>query len=416
MTGRLPGEHPSKAIEASVNDYLAGRCILLGVTGSVSAYRSVDVARWLIRRGARVKPVLTRPAAQLVAPMLFHWATGEEALVDYTGRVEHILYSKDCDSMIVAPATLSTMAKIAYGIVDNSVALAAVSVLGEGKPVLIVPAMHKSMMDSPVYPEIVERLESMGAVVLPPRIEEGVAKYPDVWTVARTAAALTARGRDLAGRRILVTAGATREWIDPARFISNPSSGRMGIEVAVEAWARGAEVYLVHGSTRHVLPHMVKLYSVDTTEEMAETVSRIVDEERIDILVAAAAPADYRPARRMGEKIKSGIRDLKLELEPTPKVIGGLAGRVRVLAAFAAETSESREDLEKAALEKMEKYGASIVVANVVGREGVGFSSKDLMALLIWRSSDGRLHKDFIGKIDKEVLARTILDIALKVE
>ncbi|MCE4629275.1 MAG: bifunctional phosphopantothenoylcysteine decarboxylase/phosphopantothenate--cysteine ligase CoaBC [Desulfurococcales archaeon] len=415
MAARLPGDHPSKAIVASVNDYLAGRCIVLGVTASVSAYKSVDVARWLMRRGAKVIPVLTRPASELVTPMLFHWATGEKAVVDYTGEVEHILYSKDCDSMIVAPATLSTMAKIANGIVDNNVALTAISMLGEGKPVMVVPAMHQSMMNSPVYKTIVEKLEEQGVVILPPKVEEGVAKYPDVWTVARAAAALTARGRDLEGKQVLVTAGATREWIDPARFISNPSSGRMGIEVAVEAWARGADVYLVHGSTSHVLPHMVRRYEVDTTEDMAEAVDKILGQVEIDIAVAAAAPADYKPVKAMEKKMKSGITGLTLELEPTPKVIGVISGRTKTLVAFAAETVESSAELELAALEKLEKYNADIVVANVIGRKDVGFSSKDLEALLMWRSN-GEIQKEYVGRIDKEILARIILDTALQLE
>lgn len=410
---RLPGDHPSKAIEASVNDYLAGRCIVLGVTGSVSAYKSVDVARWLMRRGARIKTVLTRPAANLVTPTLFHWATGEEALIDYSGNVEHIQYSKDCDSMIVAPATLSTMAKIANGIVDNNVALTAVSMLGEGKPVMIVPAMHQSMMKSPVYNMISERLGEMGAVIMPPRVEEGVAKYPDVWTVARAAASLTSRGRDLEGKKVLVTAGATREWIDPARFISNPSSGRMGIEVAVEAWARGAMVYLVHGNTTHVLPHMINRIPAETTEDMARLVGKIVDEVQIDIAVAAAAPADYKPANPLEDKLKSGLTGLTLELQPTPKVIEAMSGKVGTLVAFAAETVEDIHGLEEAAMEKLNKYNADIVVANIVGKRGVGFAAKDLEALLIWRSRKG-IMKENIGRIDKELLARIILDITLE--
>ncbi|MCE4600126.1 MAG: bifunctional phosphopantothenoylcysteine decarboxylase/phosphopantothenate--cysteine ligase CoaBC [Desulfurococcales archaeon] len=407
--------HPSKSITGTVNDYLAGRCIILGLTGSVSLYKSIDAARWLMRRGAWIIPVMTRPAASLVDPMLLQWATGERPIVELTGEVEHIQLSKGCDAMLVAPATLSTMSKIAYGVADNPVALTAIAMRGEDKPVMIVPAMHQNMMDSPVYAEVVDRLTSMGYVVMPPRVEEGIAKYPDTWVVARTAAALASRGRDLVGERVLVTAGATREWIDPTRFLSNPSSGRMGIELAIEAWARGARVSLVYGHVEHVIPHMVEAHRVSTTEEMAKAVRELVSEGRFNYLIAAAAPADYRSKRRWGEKLRSGIKDLTLELEGTPKVIEGLAERVDVLVAFAAETARGVEDLYRAALDKMNKYGASIVVANNVGSSEAGFASEYLDALLLWKTNS-TIAKEYIGRIDKEILSRTILDLAKNIK
>jgi len=404
--------HPSKDIVSAVNDYLAGRCVVLGVTGSVSAYRSLDLARWLMRRGARIVPVLTRPAAELVTPRLFHWATGEEPIVEMGGDVEHIALSRSCDSMVIAPATLSTMAKVAWGAVDNPVALTAVSMSGSGKPVVIVPAMHGNMMESRVYGRIAQQLASDGYILLPPKIEEGVAKYPDVWLVGRVVAAVTARGRDLDGMRILVTAGATREWIDPARFISNPSSGRMGIELAVEAWARGAHVDLVYGHVTHPLPHMVGLYRAETTEEMAARVAEL-SSTGYDILVAAAAPADFRPASYSQEKIRSG-RKIVLELEPTPKVIESAMGRARVLVVFAAEPTGDPDRLMEAAREKLEKYYADIVVANNITAPGAGFSAENLEAVLGWREA-GRILFKHVGTVNKEELSRTVYDLALRV-
>ena len=395
-----------------MNDYLAGRCIALGITGSVSAYRSIDVARWLMRRGARVIPLLTKPAASLVTSDLLYWATSEKPIIDLTGGVEHIVLAKSCDSVLIAPATLSTMAKIAHGITDNPVVLTAIAASGEGKPIIIVPAMHKNMMDSKAYHDVSVKLRDRGFLIIPSKVEEGIAKYPDPWIVGRITAAVTSRGMDLMGKRVLVTAGATREWIDPTRYISNPSSGRMGIEIAVEAWARGAIVDLVHGPVTYSLPHMVNLHPVSTTEEMAEIVSRLATNE-YDLSIAAAAPADYKPVRMEALKIRSGIAELNIKLIPTPKVIDIMAKNSKILVAFAAETVKSLEELEKTALDKMERYNARIVIANNVGRKDAGFSQPVLDALLVWREGT-KIIKKYLGKIDKEILARLVIDIALR--
>ncbi len=410
MASAPSSHHPSRDIVGAVNWYLAGHCIALGVTGSVALYRSLDLARWLMRRGARVRVVMTEAAASLVSPDMFHWATGEQPVTKLTGEVEHIALARECSAMVVAPATLSTMSKIAYSIPDNPVALTAVSFRGYGKPVLVVPAMHGNMLESPGYREAARRLVSDGYILLPPKVEEGAAKYPDVWLVGRVTAALAARGRDLEGARVLVTTGATREWIDEVRFISNPSSGFMGIDVAVEAWARGATVDLVYGHVEHPLPHVVNLYRGETTEEMAEVV-RMLASRGYDIVVAAAAPADFRPSKRIPGKIRSGSR-LVLELEPTPKILDEVRGRARVLVAFAAEAADTREDLIMSALEKMEKYGASIVVANRVGRSvEAGFASPVLDAVIVWRK-DGKQVVEDLGRISKEEASRLILDTA----
>jgi len=405
------GYHPARDIVGAVNRYLGGQCVVLGVTASVSLYRSLDLARWLLRRGARVRVVMTEAAANMVSPEMFEWATGMPPVVGLGGQVEHVRLARECDSMVVAPATLSTMAKIAGGVVDNPVALTAVSLAGMGAPVLVVPAMHGNMLESPAYREAAASLVRQGYVLLPPRLEEGVAKYPDVWLVGRVAAALTVRGRDLEGRRVLVTAGATREWIDEVRFISNPSSGFMGIDVAVEAWARGAEVDLVHGHVEHPLPHMVNLYAAETTEDMAG-IARTLASRGYDIVVAAAAPADYRPAEPVRGKLRSGAA-ITVRLEPTPKVLAELQGKAKRLVAFAAEAVEDRGALVEAALSKMKKYGAHVVVANVVGR-GVrsGFSSPESDAVLVWRKGESVLVED-VGLISKEELSRRILDTAL---
>ncbi len=400
-----PPEHPSLDVLGEDNRYLAGRLVVLGVTGSVAIYRSLDLARWLLRRSARVKTVMTREAARLVSPVMFEWAVGDEVYLEFGGETGHITLSRRADSMVVAPATLSTMAKIAQGILDNPVALAAASVQGYGKPLIVVPAMHENLLRSPQYRRVEELLREAGAVVVPPRVEGGVAKYPEVHHVGRVVAALSRRGwRDLEGRRILVTAGPTREWLDPVRFLSNPSSGSMGVEIALEAWARGAQVDLVAGAVRVSIPHFINTVRVETTEEMARAVEALTSEREYDAVIGAAAPADFRPSETRAAKIPSGS-SLTLTLEPTPKVLASVRRRPRVLVAFAAETVEDLDELKEKAFEKLEKYGADMVVGNIVGGEGRGFAAKTSTVAVVTRGSTV-----FEGDVHKEELAAIILD------
>lgn len=392
-----------------VNRYLEGRTVLLGITGSVAAYKAVDTARWLIRRGARVIPIMTYEARKYVGELLLHWATGFKPLVEFTGETEHISIVRASDSILVAPATLSTLAKIAYGIADNPVALAAISALGYGKNVILAPAMHSSLYDTSQYREAVRRLEEQGVTIIPPVLVKNVARYPSPELVARVAAAVTSRGRDMKGLRVLVTAGPTREWIDKVRFISNPSSGRMGVEVAVEAWSRGAQVDLIHGPVRVELPHMIRRFSVETTEDMASMVSKLTEENSYDIIVAAAAPVDFKPGEPYEGKIRSGV-ELTLNLKPTPKVLASIRNRPKVLVAFAAEHTMDVDKLREAALEKLDKYKADIVIANPVGFPNTGFAADTDIALIAYSDGSSRM----LGMIHKEVLARLVLDEAIK--
>ena len=406
---RISKHHPVEDIVGEVNRYLEGKTVILGITGSVPSYKAVDTARWLIRRGARVIPVMTYEAKKYVGEDLLHWATGFKPLVELTGETEHISLVRGSDSILVAPATLSTLAKIAYGIADNPVALMAVSALGYNKNVIVAPAMHSSLYDSDQYKSAITRLEEQGVTVIPPVVEKGVARYPQPELVARVSAAITSRGRDMRGLKVLVTAGPTREWMDRVRFITNPSSGMMGVEVAVESWSRGADVDLVHGPMSTPPPHMVRRFNVETTSDMRDTVSRLTEEE-YDIIVAAAAPVDFTPRERYEGKVKSGV-ELTLNLKPTPKVLEGVRRKPKVLVAFAAEHTLDVDRLREAALEKLSKYGADIVIANPVGFPGTGFASETNMALIAYSNGSYRV----LGNMHKEILARLVLDEALKI-
>jgi len=395
--------HPVERIRGTYSSSLAGRCVVLGITGSVAAYKALDTARWLIRRGADVRVVMTNVASELIGPKLVQWATGNTPVVELSGDVEHIGLTWDCDSMLIAPATLSTMAKVAYGITDNPVSVTAVSMHGQGKPLVIVPAMHGSMMGSRQFSVVRAQLERMGVTVVPPIVEEDVAKYPDPLLIARITASVTLRGRDLKGKRVLVTAGATREWIDEVRFITNASSGSMGIEAAIEAHSRGADVDLVHGPSVEP-PHVIRSYRAETTDDMARIVSRLTEAGEYDAIIAAAAPLDFKPEKRLAGKLKSGV-EMDVRLVPTQKVISAIRRRPKVMIAFAAEVTEDRDALLEAAKAKLEKYSADLIVANTVGASDVGFSSRYLKAVLVERKT----HK-YLDKVLKEDVARMLLD------
>ena len=404
----MQDSHPSLDIVGEVNNYAGGRCVVLGVTGSVAAYKAIDTARWMMRRGARVRVVMTREAARLVSPRLFHWAVGVEPITEATGEVEHVSLARECDSMAIAPATLSTMSKVAGGVADNVVALTAISFLGYSKPVIVAPAMHENMHVTPQYRRVEEELRAQGVKVIPPLVEGGVAKYPDPAIVGRVVLAATVNEASLQGRRALVTAGATREWIDRVRFISNPSTGLMGLELGIEAWARGSSVDMVHGHVEVPLPHFLGKYRAETTSDMASIVGRLT-ETRYDLVAMAAAPVDFAPSQRFSGKISSGGR-LTVTLEPTPKVISSIRSRPRVLVTFAAEVVDSLSDLEAKAWEKLEKYDSDMVIANIVGTPGSGFASERSKVVIVDRDR-GLVAK---GYMHKEVLAKIIVDEAAK--
>lgn len=410
------GSHPSLDIIGEESQALRGKRIVLGVTGSAAVYRSVDLARKLMRRGARVRVVLTRDALELVTPKLFYWATGVEPIVEVGGGVEHVVFAREYDGMVIAPATANTIAKLAYGVADTPVTLAALSMHGRGKPILVVPVMHLNLYQSSITRENVERIRRLGYYVLEPLIEGDKAKMPSIDDIALKTEAVILRGEDLRGLRVLVTAGPTREHLDPVRFLSNPSTGRMGVAIAREAFFRGAKVTLVHGPLCGVEPPIwVRSISVVSTREMRDAVLGEIERADYDILVFAAAPADYGFKETSGTKIESS-QTLAVELTPTPKIIADAVGKAKarkpsaVIVGFSAETVESDEELVERARMKLERYGVDIVVANNVAKPGIGFASKYNEVVVVTRE---KVEK--IPKTTKEEIARIILDKALSV-
>ncbi len=384
---------------------LSGKKIVLGLTGGIAIYRSVDLVRELVRMGAVVKPVFTPKAVEFINPLLFEWASGEKPVTRLSGRAEHVLLSNEYDAMVIAPATLNTMSKIAYGVGDNPVTLTAIAFLGAGKPVIMVPSMNLNLYNTPQYREIVKKLYEIGAVVIPPLISEDKAKYPPLSDLVYCIDALLDRGRDMAGYNVLVTAGPTREYIDPVRVLTNPSTGYMGVTLAREICCRGGYVLLVHGPLAHEPPYLADRIEVETTLEMAEEVKKACLENTFDAAIFAAAPADYRPVQKASKKIPSRMGEITVKLRPTVKVVKALKSRPRVLVVFAAETVSGYDELVSRAMEKLEDYDADLVVANRVGVEGRGFGSEYIDLCLV--SRDGH---ECLGVVHKAFATRRIID------
>jgi phosphopantothenoylcysteine decarboxylase/phosphopantothenate--cysteine ligase len=399
--------HPVNDIKSIVSRELEGKCILVAVTGSVAAYKSVDYVRGLIKRGAEVHVMLTKEAAKLVSPLLFEWATGNPVITELTGMTEHIYMARKCDALVIVPATLNILSKISQGITDENVSLTAISFIGYHKKILIVPAMHRNMYETSYVKKSIESLEKIeGIYILKPRIVDNALKIHEVSDIVRWSVPVILRGHDLRGLKVLITAGATREYLDRVRFITNPGSGRMGVELAVEAYSRGAKVTLIAGSLKVRVPEYIdNIVRVETTEEMADVMEKLTSTEHYDIIISPASPVDFKPATFYDEKIRSG-RELTVTLKPTPKVLSKIVKRPSILVAFVADVVGSIDELREMAYMKMKKHNAEMAVANNVGRTDIGFGSEFNEVLLVYR--DGRY--EVSPKMRKEEISRFILD------
>lgn len=388
-------------ITGSVSHTLAGKTIVVAVTGSIAAVRAVDLIRDLIRRGAEVHCVMSSAAEQIVHPYALEYASSNPVVREITGKVEHVQFcgvGGAADLLLVAPATANTIGKMACGIDDTAVTTFATTALGSGKPVAVVPAMHEAMYRHPAVLRNLERLREMGVLLIDPRLEEGKAKIRDnasiVWEVER----LLGPG-DLAGKRIVITSGSNAEAIDPIRILTNRASGKTGIALALEARRRGAEVTLVH---RFIQDIPVRQVYAESAAEMLDAVLAEV-EKGCHALISAAAVADYT-LDRQAEKIKSG-QDLSLHLTPTPKIIKKVREAYPELkiVGFKAETDLADEELIRRAEESMQSAHLDLVVANDVSRGGMG--TEDNRVIIIDRQ--GR-RTEAAGK--KSLIAKAIID------
>lgn len=390
---------------------LTGKKIILGLTASSAIYKSIDLARGLIRLGAEIDVVMTSESLRLIGPDLVEWAIGRKPYLETTGSIEHITLAYKADALVIAPITLKSLSKIAYGYTDELLPLLTSAMLGLNKKVIVIPTMNIALYNSPQYKMVEEKIKELGIHVLLPYIEEDRVKYPPLNDLLHCIDALVNRGRDLMGLKALVTAGPTREYIDPVRILTNPSTGYMGIVIARELACRGAIVDLVHGPLLVKPPYMVNKYLVETTSEMAKTVAMLTDKKKYDIAIYAGAPADFTVLRRSNTKIPTReTRELTISLKPTIKVVKRVSKRNRpsVNIIFVAETVETHSDLVEKARSKIIEYNADMAVANKVSPEA-GFASPYIDACIVSREE----HICY-GVIFKDLIARVIVDKAVE--
>jgi len=388
---------------------LDGREIILGVTGSIAAYKAVYLLRELTRAGARVTVCLSEHAREFVGPLTFRTLSGRPVLTSLfdpqsDAAVEHVALAEQAAAVVVAPATANLLGKAAHGIADDFLTT---MLLAARCPVIMAPAMDGGMWTHPAVAANVATLRARGVVVLEPdagALASGLSargRLPEVDVIIEAMLSALTPARDLAGDRVVVTAGPTREPIDPVRYISNRSSGRMGYALAAAAARRGAQVTLVSGPTALVTPAGAAFVPVQTAEEMREAV--LHHAERASIVIKAAAVADYRVQRPADQKIK-GKRDLTLELTPNPDILAEVAARARggFIVGFAAETN----DVVANARAKLTAKGIDLLVANDVSRRDIGFDAEDNEVLLIDRWGGSRA----LARMPKPAVADAILD------
>jgi phosphopantothenoylcysteine decarboxylase/phosphopantothenate--cysteine ligase len=397
--------HPSYDIRDTKGTELAGRKIVLCITGSVAAIKCPELARELMRHGADVRAIMSRDATELITPKLMHWATGNPVVTELTGKIEHVELAQWSDLILVAPATANTLSKAACAIDDTPVTSVLSVGLGLKKPIAMVPAMHGSMYDHKLLQENLARLRSAGVHILEPRLEEGKAKLPSVEEMVKFVVEILGP-RDMAGMRVLVTAGPTIEHIDPIKIITNRSSGKMGVAVARAATARCAEVVLVYGTGIEPQPSGVKTIRVQTTQEMCDAVEREL-QKPFDVIVSTAAAQDFVVERPAERKLRHS-EAVELKLIPAPRVLDNvrkLAPKAFIVG-FKAEFRVSDEELLKAAEAKLGE-GLDMVVANDVARPGAGFGTETNEVIIVTASGSKSM------KAPKADISKVILDAAV---
>nr|KXH72321.1 MAG: hypothetical protein AM325_09180 [Candidatus Thorarchaeota archaeon SMTZ1-45] len=404
-------DHTSKLIKGTLSNLLEGKTIALGITGSVGAVECVALARTLMRHGAEVQTVMSRMAQRIIHPHLMEWATGNPVITELTGQIEHITlagkHESHVDLLLIAPSTANTIGKIANGIDDTPVTTTASSAIGARIPMIIVPAMHESMYDHPVVIENIEKLRRMGITIVSPRMEEAKAKIPEVRTIVEHVLKVLGP-RDLEGKHFIVTAGPTRGWIDRVRYVTNPSTGKMGIAVAGELIRRGATVSLVLGPTTEQGPDLADIHRVSTSAEMLDTVMSQLSARKTDAFISTAAVLDYVPSKKEDSKMASGTESLNIELIPTKKIIeeARKTHKDLFIVGFKVESGVTDEELAKRAMIKIERGICDLVVANDEQRKGVAFGT-DTNAVLIVGTNGYTKSVELAPKI---VIARHIVD------
>ena len=393
---------------------LKGKTVVLAVSGSIAAYKIASLASALKKLHANVQVLMTKNAVNFINPITFESLTGNKCLVDTFDRnfqysVEHVALAKQADVVLVAPASANVIGKIAHGIADD---MLTTTVMACKCKKIIAPAMNTNMFDNPILQDNLKILEHYGYEVISPAVgylacgDTGAGKMPEPELLLQYILREIAYEKDMQGKRVLVTAGPTQESIDPVRFITNHSTGKMGYAIAKMCMLRGAEVTLVSGPTSIAKPEFVHVVDVVTAKEMYEEVTKRAKDQ--DIIIKAAAVADYRPKSVSSEKMKKKDDDLAIPIERTDdilKFLGEHKKEHQFLCGFSMETENMLENSRK----KLEKKHLDMIVANNLKVEGAGFAGDTNVVTIITGQEEVSL-----GKMTKEETALRILDEILK--
>ena len=395
---------------------LTGKEIVLGVTGGIAAYKSAEIVSRLRHSGANVHVIMTRNATEFIAPLTFQTLSANQVVTDTFEapeywNVEHVALAKLADIFVVAPATANILAKMASGIADD---MLSTTLLATKAQILVAPAMNTGMWTAPATQNNVKVLKERGVRMIGPESgmlacgDEGAGRMSEPETIVGEICRILSRKQDYAGKKVLITAGATRERLDPVRFITNDSSGKMGFAIAEAARDRGAEVTVIRGSVTAEIPAGIRMIRIESAREHYDAMMQKAPEQ--DVIIQAAAVSDYRPAEQKDRKIKkeSGS-DLTLILTENPdiaKAVGEQKKPGQTLVGFAAET----DNLLKNAKSKLGKKKLDLIVANDVTKPGAGFNVDTNIAVLI--TSDGSTEEPLQTK---RQLAERILDKVLEI-
>ena len=390
---------------------LKGKTVVLGVTGSIAAYKIANLASALVKLHADVNVIMTKNATNFITPITFETLIGNKCLIDTFDRnfqfnVEHVALAKRADIFMVAPASANVIGKIAHGIADD---MLTTTIMASKCPKLISPAMNTNMFENPILQDNLKILEKYGYEIINPASgylacgDTGAGKMPEPETLLKYILRTIAREKDMAGKKVLITAGPTQEKIDPVRYITNHSTGKMGYALAENAMRRGAEVTLVTGPTAIEPPMFVNVVPVISAEDMAgEVIARAPEQ---DIIIKAAAVADYRPVNPSDEKIKKKDDDESvITLERTQDILKYLGGHKRAeqfICGFSMETENMLENSRA----KLTKKNVDMIVANNLKVKGAGFGTDTNVVTII--TADGCKELDIMSKVE---VANAILD------
>jgi len=393
---------------------LANKKIVLGITGGIAAYKAAELVRALIKTGAQVKVIMTKNAQEFITPLTMQTLSQNRVYTDMFVPADkfdmaHIELAEFADAFVIAPATANIIGKIACGIGDD---LLSTTIMAQNKPTLICPAMNDKMLANPVVQENISKLKNLGYVFMESAEGElacktkGKGRLPDIEDIVEAITNLLTP-KDLKGSKILITAGPTEEPLDPVRFITNLSSGKMGYALATAAQRRGADVTLVSGPTHLPPPPAAKIIKVRTAKEMYQAV--MDHYVNATVIIKAAAVADYCPSTTAAEKIKKDKKNISLELKNNPDIIAEVGKHKgnRILVGFAMET----QNLLVNATEKLRKKKMDLIVANNLREEGAGFRTDTNVITIIDR--DGKT--EALGKMTKMEAADAILDRVKKI-